>query len=158
MTAKKDKEKGAKKEKMQGEETIDKAKQEEIAKELEQELEGVEKEKPEKKEKAEKLEEKPEAQEETQPQIPPARMQKPQAKYAVEEKDQVQVLMEGFDLGYANLLVEKLLEDKGVDFASADYVHPTQRTPLLKVKGKNVKKSIAEALKEVGKEVKSLSL
>src|SRR3989338_8509214 len=110
MTAKKDKEKGAKKEKMQGEETIDKAKQEEIAKELEQELEGVEKEKPEKKEKAEKLEEKPEAQEETQPQIPPARMQKPQAKYAVEEKDQVQVLMEGFDLGYANLLVEKLLD------------------------------------------------
>ncbi|HIH20062.1 TPA: hypothetical protein HA244_02230 [Candidatus Micrarchaeota archaeon] len=78
--------------------------------------------------------------------------------FSVEGKGEIQALLEGADLGYANLLVEKLLEDKGVSFAAAEYVHPTQCTPLLKVKAKgDVKKAIGQALKEVEKEIKSLT-
>ena len=80
------------------------------------------------------------------------------AKFVLDGKNEAHVQLEGCDLGYANLLVEKLLEDKNVDFAAVDYVHPTQRTPLLKVKGKGgVRKLVADALKEVEKELKKLS-
>jgi DNA-directed RNA polymerase subunit L len=52
--------------------------------------------------------------------------------------------------------VEKLLEDKAVGFAAVDYVHPTRRTPLLKIKGKNCRKLVADALKELQAELKAL--
>ena len=37
-------------------------------------------------------------------------------------------MLEGYDLGFANLLVEKLLQDKDVGFAAVEYAHPTQQT------------------------------
>ena len=81
------------------------------------------------------------------------------AKFILDDKGEAHVLLEGCDLGYANLLVEKLLGDKNVDFAAVDYVHPTQRIPLLKIKGKGgIKKLVSSALKEVEKEIKTLSL
>ncbi|MFH1056324.1 MAG: RpoL/Rpb11 RNA polymerase subunit family protein [Candidatus Micrarchaeota archaeon] len=79
-------------------------------------------------------------------------------KFLVEEKGGIEVLLEGHDVGLANLLVEKLLEDKSVDFAAVDYVHPTLRTPVLKVQGKNPKKSVLDATGEVEKALKALEL
>ena len=78
--------------------------------------------------------------------------------FTVDGKNEIEAQLDGVDLGYANLLVEKLLEDKDVSFAAVDYIHPTKRTPLLKVKAKgDVKKTIAGALKEVEKEIKGLT-
>ena len=78
------------------------------------------------------------------------------AEFVVDDKDYAEVLLHDIDLGFANLLVEKLLEDKAVGFAAVDYVHPTRRTPLLKIKGKNCRKLVADALKELQAELKAL--
>ena len=79
------------------------------------------------------------------------------AEFVVDDKDYAEIVLHGVDLGFANLLVEKLLEGKSVGFASADYLHPTKRTPLLKIKGKNIKKLVADALKTLESELKGLS-
>lgn len=76
--------------------------------------------------------------------------------FLVDEKGEISVLLEGYDLGFGNLLVEKLLQDKDVGFAAVEYLHPTQRTPVLKVKAKSPKKAVAQALEEIRKEVSSL--
>lgn len=85
-------------------------------------------------------------------------VEKKELKFLVEEKDEISVLLEDYDLGYVNLVVEKLLQDKDVGFAAVDYLHPTQRIPVLKVKAKNPKKAVADALEEVKKEVSGLKL
>ncbi|MEM4254818.1 MAG: RpoL/Rpb11 RNA polymerase subunit family protein [Candidatus Norongarragalinales archaeon] len=79
-------------------------------------------------------------------------------KFLAEEKDSIFVLLEGYDLGFANLLVEKLLQDKAVGFAAVEYAHPTQRTPVLKVGAKNPKKAVVDALGEMRKELSSLKI
>ncbi len=84
--------------------------------------------------------------------------EKKKLEFLVEEKGEMSVLLEGYDLGFANLLVEKLIQDKSVGFAAVDYVHPNQRTPVLKVKAKNAKKAVADALEEVRKEFSTLKL
>ncbi|HLD76445.1 MAG TPA: RpoL/Rpb11 RNA polymerase subunit family protein [Candidatus Norongarragalinales archaeon] len=66
-----------------------------------------------------------------------------------EEKDSFKALLVGFDEGYANALVDKLLENKEIVFASAVYDHPTKRNPVLTVRGKGIKKEIAKAVKEL---------
>lgn len=80
------------------------------------------------------------------------------AEFVVEEKESIEVLLHGIDIGMAHWLVEKLLESKAIEFASVDYVHPTKRTPLLKVKGKGCKKAVADALKELEKDAKAASV
>ncbi|MBI5036934.1 hypothetical protein HZC09_06365 [Candidatus Micrarchaeota archaeon] len=63
-----------------------------------------------------------------------------------EERGSIKMLLERFDQGYANALVEKLLESKDITFASALYDHPTKRNPVVTVKGKNLKKEINSAI------------
>lgn len=78
--------------------------------------------------------------------------------FLVDEKGEIAVMLEGYDLGFANLLVEKLLQDKDVGFAAVEYAHPTRRTPVLRVKAKSPKKAVSAALEELGKELSSLKL
>ncbi|NUN11454.1 hypothetical protein HUU53_02315 [Candidatus Micrarchaeota archaeon] len=77
-------------------------------------------------------------------------------KILVDEKDEFQVLMQGSDLGFANYLVEKVLEDKDVSFAASDYDHPTSRNPVIKIKGSSPKKKLLDALKKAEDELKDL--
>lgn len=72
-----------------------------------------------------------------------------------DDKGQLKLLMEGVDMGVAQALAEKLLETKDVTFASAVYDHPTKRNPVLHVKGKNLKKEVANAAKAVKEEAQS---
>ncbi|HEV8289561.1 MAG TPA: RpoL/Rpb11 RNA polymerase subunit family protein [Candidatus Norongarragalinales archaeon] len=62
----------------------------------------------------------------------------------------------GEDIGFANMIVEKLLQDKAVTFASASYDHPLTANPVIKIKGKEPKKSLEKALDAVKKELKQL--
>lgn len=77
-------------------------------------------------------------------------------KFLVEEKDELQVLLEGYDVGFANYVVEKLLAEKDVTFAAADYDHPTSRNPVLTLKAASAKKKLLEALKSAEEELKAL--
>ncbi len=75
-------------------------------------------------------------------------------KILVSKKNEFVASLDGMDLGFANWLVAKLLEDKDVSFASADYDHPLSANPVLKVKAEDAKKSLIEALDAAKKQVK----
>jgi DNA-directed RNA polymerase subunit L len=58
------------------------------------------------------------------------------------------------DLGFANWLVARLLEDKDVSFAAADYDHPLTANPVLRVKAEDAKKSLLKALEAARKQAR----
>jgi len=68
------------------------------------------------------------------------------------KKNEVAVSLDGMDLGFANWLVARLLEDKDVSFAAADYDHPLTANPVLRVKGEDAKKSVLKALESAQKQ------
>lgn len=86
------------------------------------------------------------------------KIEKSQVDFTTDEKGELVAALHDCDLGMANLVVEKLMEDKSVGFAAVDYAHPTQRTPVLRVKGKNPKKSVANAIDAALKEFSSLKI
>lgn len=53
--------------------------------------------------------------------------------------------------------MEKLLEDKDVEFAASDYDHPTQRNPVIEVRSPSPKKHLLSAISAVEKELKEFS-
>ncbi|MFH0835851.1 MAG: RpoL/Rpb11 RNA polymerase subunit family protein [Candidatus Micrarchaeota archaeon] len=65
--------------------------------------------------------------------------------------------LQGIDLGLASVLVDKLLEDKSVSFASVDYDHPTTGVPVLKIKAKDAKASLKKAITEVKKDIQEFA-
>jgi DNA-directed RNA polymerase subunit L len=76
-------------------------------------------------------------------------------KMLVSKKNEIAVSLDGMDLGFANWIVARLLEDKDVSFAAADYDHPLTANPVLRVKGDDAKKSVVAALEAARKQVKS---
>jgi DNA-directed RNA polymerase subunit L len=74
-------------------------------------------------------------------------------KIVYSEENETHFALEGFDLGLASAIVDKLLEDKSVSFASADYDHPTTGVPVIKIKGKDGKASLAKAVAALKKDV-----
>ena len=72
-----------------------------------------------------------------------------QAKYLNKEKDFVEVQLEGADEGIAHMIVEKLLERKGVSFAAANLVHPLITTPVITVRASDAKKELVHAVEAV---------
>jgi len=66
-------------------------------------------------------------------------------------------ILDGFDLGLAGALVDRLLEDKSVSFASADYDHPTTCVPVIKIKARDAKASLSKAVAALKKEVAEFS-
>ncbi len=75
-------------------------------------------------------------------------------KILVSKKNECVVSLDGMDLGFANWLVARLLEDKDVSFAAADYDHPLTANPVLRVKGDDAKKSLIVALEAARKQVR----
>ena len=58
-------------------------------------------------------------------------------------------MLVGEDVGFTNLIAEKLLESKGVEFAASAYEHPLRGNPILRIKAKSPHKELKTALKEV---------
>ena len=77
-------------------------------------------------------------------------------KVVADEKDYLELHLEREDVGFTNLLVEKLLKDKDVSFAASAYDHPLRGNPVLKIKGKNPRKHLKEAIRATRKELESL--
>lgn len=109
-------------------------------------------EKGEKTEKAEKAERKSRAKVES-----PAK-ELVNVEFLVDEKGDLSVKLGGCDVGLANLIVARILDDKSVGFAAVEYDHPTSRVPVLKVTAKNPKKSVEHALAMVLKDLESLKV
>ncbi len=75
-------------------------------------------------------------------------------KIVADEKDYLELFLEGEDVGFTNLLAEKLLKDKEVLFASSAYDHPLKGNAVLKIKGKNPRKHLEKAIEEARDEFK----
>ncbi|MFH0922656.1 MAG: RpoL/Rpb11 RNA polymerase subunit family protein [Candidatus Micrarchaeota archaeon] len=73
------------------------------------------------------------------------------------KQGEIRILAEGLDQGLANLIVEKLLEDKDVEFAASDYDHPTQRNPVIELRSPSPKKHLLAAISAVEKDLKEFS-
>ncbi|MDP2718069.1 MAG: RpoL/Rpb11 RNA polymerase subunit family protein [Candidatus Micrarchaeota archaeon] len=71
------------------------------------------------------------------------------------DKNHLKLHLIGSDIGVAQALAEKLLENKEITFASALYDHPTKRNPVLTVTGKNPKKEVLAAAKALSEEAKA---
>ncbi len=74
-----------------------------------------------------------------------------------DEKDEVKVKQVGEDKALGSLVVEKLGEEKDLEFAGCTDEHPTLGNPIITVKGKNAKKHLTEAVESVRKELKELA-
>ncbi|MEM0475909.1 MAG: RpoL/Rpb11 RNA polymerase subunit family protein [Candidatus Norongarragalinales archaeon] len=70
------------------------------------------------------------------------------------KKNELVVSLDGMDLGFANWLVARLLEDSSVSFAAADYDHPLTANPVLRVKAEDAKKSLLKAIDAARRQVK----
>ncbi|MBU1197752.1 DNA-directed RNA polymerase subunit L [Candidatus Micrarchaeota archaeon] len=73
-----------------------------------------------------------------------------------DEKDYLEFVLEQEDVGFTNLLVEKLLQNSDVTFAASSYDHPLKGNAVVKIRGKNPKKSLHKAIDESRKELKEL--
>ncbi len=60
------------------------------------------------------------------------------------------------DPGLAELIVERLNEDKDVSFAAYKWEHPLAGYPLIVVKSKDPKASLKKAIKSIVKELKGI--
>ncbi len=69
------------------------------------------------------------------------------------EKERFDVKLVGEDLGFANAIVEKLLQSKSVSFAAAEYDHPMKGNPVIRVKAKDAKKELVRAIGAVEKDM-----
>lgn len=72
------------------------------------------------------------------------------------DKNELVLRLDGVDLGLVNLVTQKLLEEREIDFAASDYDHPISGNPILRVQGKDVKKHLLNALKEAKEEISAL--
>lgn len=75
------------------------------------------------------------------------------------EKEHVEVILEGEDHSFPGALREKLAAEKGVEFISVTREHPTAAWPklVLKTKGKSAKELLKSAAKELLKESKDFA-
>ena len=72
-----------------------------------------------------------------------------------DEKEFLEVMLAGEDLGVANLIVEKILESGG-SFAAASVDHPIKGNPIIRIKAKNPKERLAKAVDSVGKDLSAV--
>lgn len=72
-----------------------------------------------------------------------------------EEKNMVEFMLEGERHAFPNLLKQKLLGNKEVEYVSYVLDHPTDKNArfVLKTAGKNPKKALEEAAKEIDAEL-----
>ncbi|MFH1106876.1 MAG: RpoL/Rpb11 RNA polymerase subunit family protein [Candidatus Micrarchaeota archaeon] len=76
-------------------------------------------------------------------------------KIVSDEKDFLEIEFERQDVGFANLLVEKLLKGKSVSFAAAAYDHPLKGNSVLRIRAKDPKRELHRAAGAVADELES---
>jgi len=75
------------------------------------------------------------------------------AKVLLNKKGELHVMLDGFDVGLANMVVDRLLKNRSVTFAAADYDHPLKGNVVIKIRGDEPKKELAKALSDVSGEI-----
>ncbi|MFH1257609.1 MAG: RpoL/Rpb11 RNA polymerase subunit family protein [Candidatus Micrarchaeota archaeon] len=70
-----------------------------------------------------------------------------------DEDEYLELMITGEDMGFANLVVEKLLESKSVTFAASSYEHPLKGNPIIKIKAKNPHKEMKKAVEKLKDEL-----
>ncbi|MFH0972155.1 MAG: RpoL/Rpb11 RNA polymerase subunit family protein [Candidatus Micrarchaeota archaeon] len=78
---------------------------------------------------------------------------KMEVKVLKDEDGYLEVMLMQEDLGFANLVVDRLLESRGVGFAASAYEHPLKGNPIIKVKAKDPHKELKKALEGVKEEL-----
>ena len=63
-----------------------------------------------------------------------------------DEDEYLELMINADDVGFTNLVVEHLLESKGVNFAASSYEHPLRGNPIIKIKAKDPHKELKKAL------------
>lgn len=53
------------------------------------------------------------------------------------------------DLGFVNLIVEKLLASDKIKYAACNYDHPVTKNPVLKAEGKELDKELKKAIDSI---------
>lgn len=76
--------------------------------------------------------------------------------FLVDEKNHIELILNGEDHSFANALREKILEEKGVEFVSVTREHPTAAWPklVLKTKGRPARELLTDAVKALQKDTK----
>ncbi len=70
-----------------------------------------------------------------------------------DEKEYAEIMFKEADVGFTNLIVEKLVQSKGVTFAASAYEHPLRGNPIVKIKAKDPYKELKKAAGEVKDEI-----
>jgi len=73
-----------------------------------------------------------------------------------DENKELKVEFEDLDLGLANYVVDGLLKEKDVEFASASYTHPLEGCVVITIKAPNAKKALAKAVKASAAELEAV--
>ena len=71
-----------------------------------------------------------------------------------EEKDELELLFEKQDLGFANMIADQLLQSKAVKFASSTYDHPLKGNAVIKLIASDPWDELEKAVKHAKEEVK----
>ena len=74
-----------------------------------------------------------------------------------DEKDYVEIKLNGEDLGMVNLIAHELVSTGAATFAAASLDHPITANPVLRVRGKDPKKEIAKSAERLAKKLSELS-
>ena len=75
-----------------------------------------------------------------------------------EEKDELEVMFEKQDLGFANMIADQLLQSKSVKFASSTYDHPLKGSAVIKLIAADPWDELEKAVKRAKGEVKEAEL
>ena len=76
--------------------------------------------------------------------------------FVKEEKDYVEVRLDGEDLGLVNMVAMELVNTNSAAFADASLDHPITANPVLRVRGKDAKKEIAKAAESIAKRIEAV--
>jgi DNA-directed RNA polymerase subunit L len=80
-----------------------------------------------------------------------------EVKIIKEEDEYLELMLKDEDVGFSNLIVEKLIESKGVLFAASAYEHPLRGNPVIKIKAKSPKKELKGAIEAVKEDIEKFS-
>lgn len=80
-------------------------------------------------------------------------MKQMEIKVIKDEDEQLELMLMDQDVGFTNLIVDKLVESKAVTFAASSYEHPLKRNPIIKIKAKDPHKELKKAITEVKDEI-----
>lgn len=69
-------------------------------------------------------------------------------KKITDEKESIEAIAEGHDIGETQLVAENLASHKTVTFAATNYTHPLKGEPVLYGKGKGIAKEMQASIEE----------